>query len=162
MDNYKHIEAEIAKKHGAVADATRKAIGDFILDECHPVNVKSNNIAKQNYSPNIISAWRLLTWLKVDAHKLSFIFVDYEIEVTGRVRILEDTGLVPIENLSWECLTIQAQGRGVIQRCKPLKLVPLQSKETFLRGLGDAYREYITRERTKLARVENLLKELGL
>lgn len=161
MDNYAHIEAEIAKKHGAVANETRKSIGDFMLDENHPVNVKSNNVAKQNYSPNIISAWRLLNWLKDDGHKLSFIFVDYELK-TGGVRILRDTGLVPVENLSWACMTIQAQGRGVIQMSKPREIIPSQGKKAFLKGLGAAYREYVARERTKLVRVEKLLTQLGL
>jgi hypothetical protein len=160
MDHYQEIEAEIAKKHGAVANETKKSIGDFKLDENHPVNVKSNNVAKQNYSPNIISAWRLLNWLKDQEHKLSFIFVDYEIDKNGKIKILKDTGLVPVEHLSWECLTIQAQGRGVIQMCKPRKIIK-QSKKAFLKGLIVAYREYVERENKKLARVEKLLRELS-
>jgi len=162
MDDYRHIEATIAQKHGAVANETRKSIGDFLLDENHPVNVKSNNVAKQNYSPNIISAWRLLNWLKDDDHKLSFIFVDYEIKKTGVVQILGDTGLVPVESLSWACLSIQAQGLGVIQMSKARKIIPSQDKKAFLKGLGAAYREYVERERKKLVRVEKLLKELNI
>jgi hypothetical protein len=165
MDDYKHIEAEFARKHGAVADKTRKSIGDFVLggDENHPVNVKSNNVAKQNYSPNIISAWRLLDWLKADGHKLSFIFVDYEIvKETGAVRILKDTGLVPVENLSWACLSIQAQGKGVIQMSKAREIISSQDKKAFLNGLGAAYRVYVERERKKLIRIEKLLKELNI
>lgn len=162
MDNYKDIEAQIAHKHHAVANETRKSIGDFMLDRNHPVNVKSNNVAKQNYSPNIISAWRLLDWLKDDGHKLSLIFVDYEITKTGSVHILNDTGLVPIEHLSWACLTIQAQGRGVIQMSGTREILPSQNKRAFLKGLGAAYRDYVERERKKLVRIEKLLKELNL
>lgn len=133
-----------------------------MIDRSHPVNVKSNNVAKQNYSPNIISAWRLLTWLKDPKNELSFIFVDYEISTAGTVEILRDTGLVPIEHLSWDCLTIQAQGKGVIQRCKPLKIDQSQDRPAFLKGLGVAYRAYVARERKKLAVVESLLSDLGL
>lgn len=161
MDVYERIEVEIAKKHGAVAKETRKSIGDFMLDENHPVNVKSNNVAKQNYSPNIISAWKLLNWLQDDGHKLSFIFVDYEIRAS-EPHILRDTGLVPVETLSWACMTIQAQGRGVIQMSGPREIILSQGKRAFLKGLGTAYRDYVKRERTKLARVEALLTRLGL
>lgn len=61
MDDYRTIEIETAKKYGATAKGTRKSIGDFLLnnDIQEPVNVKSNNIEKTNYSPNIISAKRL-------------------------------------------------------------------------------------------------------
>ncbi|MCE7924757.1 MAG: hypothetical protein DYG98_17040 [Haliscomenobacteraceae bacterium CHB4] len=62
MDDYRAIEVEIAKRHGASAKGSRKSIGDFLLNgNIHqPVNVKSNNLAKTNYSPNIISAKRLI------------------------------------------------------------------------------------------------------
>jgi hypothetical protein len=58
MDDYLQIEIEIARRHGANARGTKKSIGDFLLDDDikRPVNVKSNNIQKKNYSPNIISA----------------------------------------------------------------------------------------------------------
>ena len=54
MDVYKKVEDLIAKKYGK-STTTRKAIGDFMLADNHAVNVKSNNVAKQNYSPNMIS-----------------------------------------------------------------------------------------------------------
>lgn len=65
MDIYKQIEIEIARRHGAVADGTKKAIGDFLLNNNtkQPVNLKSNNLAEKNYSPNIISAMKLIKWL---------------------------------------------------------------------------------------------------
>lgn len=61
MDDYRTIEIQTAKKYGATAKGTRKSIGDFLLndDTQKSVNIKSNNIAKNNYSPNIISAKRL-------------------------------------------------------------------------------------------------------
>jgi hypothetical protein len=68
MDDYIQIEIEIAQRHGATAKGTKKSIGDFLLedDNKRPVNVKSNNLEKNNYSPNIISAKRLIKWLKQD------------------------------------------------------------------------------------------------
>lgn len=42
MDDYRAIEVETAKKHGATAKGTRKSIGDFLLNDDiqKPVNVK--------------------------------------------------------------------------------------------------------------------------
>ena len=54
MDSYRKIEKLIAKKYKR-ATTTRKAVGDFMLTKNHAVNVKSNNVDKQNYSPNKLS-----------------------------------------------------------------------------------------------------------
>lgn len=55
MDAYEKIEVLIAAKYRKAGKMTRKAVGDFMMSDDHAVNVKSNNLAKQNYSPNIIS-----------------------------------------------------------------------------------------------------------
>jgi hypothetical protein len=62
MDTYKQIEQRIRDKYNKVA-TTRKAIGDFMLSDTHAVNVKSNNIDKQNYSPNMISIKKMHQWV---------------------------------------------------------------------------------------------------
>lgn len=100
MDDYRTIEIRTAEKHGATAKGTRKSIGDFLLNgDIHkPVNVKSNNVDKNNYSPNIISAKRLIKWLQ-DGNELYFIFVNYKKTKNG-VEVLGDSGLVPVEHLS--------------------------------------------------------------
>jgi hypothetical protein len=54
MDAYSQIEKLMADKYQK-STTTRKAVGDFMMDENHAVNVKSNNVDKQNYSPNMIS-----------------------------------------------------------------------------------------------------------
>ena len=62
MDAYRKIEKQIADKYGKDT-TTRKAVGDFMLAENHAVNVKSNNVAKQNYSPNMISIKKMHKWV---------------------------------------------------------------------------------------------------
>src|SRR4029077_21232080 len=126
MDAYVRIENLVAKKYGK-STTTRKAIGDFMLSDTHAVNVKSNNVAKQNYSPNMISIQKLHKWVFEERHDLSFVFVDYE-EKGGKLKILKETKPIPIEQISWDCLSIEAQGYGVIQMCRPRKIVPSQTK----------------------------------
>jgi hypothetical protein len=159
MDDYEQIETKIAKKHGAVAKGTKKAIGDFLLEdnEKWPVNVKSNNVDKNNYSPNMISAKRLIKWLDQEGNKLFFIFVDYKKTDNGIV-VLKDTGLIPVEHLSWDCLTIEAQGWGVIQMPKPLKTDESQDRRTFFRGMKEAYEQYMEKERKKMDKIREMIK----
>lgn len=158
MDSFKKIEEMYAKKHHAVT-TTRKSIGDFLLTPKHPVNVKSNNVEKNNYSPNIISASRLLKWLLDDQNQLSLIFVNYK-EVNGEIVIVSDSGLVPIEHISWSCLSIQAQGNGVIQKSSDLVIDKNQNRNQFLLGLKNAYYTYMKKERAKFEKIEKLLEKI--
>lgn len=160
MDIYKQVETEIALKHGAVAEGTKKAIGDFLLNNNvnQPVNVKSNNLAKKNYSPNIISAMKLIRWLQQEGNELYFIFVDYNI-TDGKLNIVKDSGLIAIQNISWNCLTIEAQGWGVIQMCKPLEVDMKQDLKGFFRGMKQAYETYMAKEAKKVEIIKAMIKD---
>ncbi len=147
MDVSQIIEVRMAVKH--MADTTtRKAVGDFMLSESHAVNVKSNNVRKQNYSPNIISIKRMHEWVYEKRNDLSFIFVDYEMR-EGDPWILSESPLIPIEDMSWNCLSIEAQGYGVIQRAKGLELIEGQTKREFYRGFLMAYEKFLLKEKKK-------------
>lgn len=147
MDTYSKIEKLIADRYGK-RTTTRKAVGDFMLAENHAVNVKSNNVAKQNYSPNMISIQKMHKWVFEERNDLSFIFVDYK-EQSDDLKILSETGPIPIEHISWDCLSIEAQGYGVIQKVGPLKIVPHQTKRDFYKGFLAAYAKYRQKERKK-------------
>lgn len=160
MDRYREIEVKLAEKHGAVAKGTRKSIGDFLLNNNpqKPVNVKSTNLANNNYSPNIISAMRLIKWLKHDGNELYFIFVDYNVTTAG-LKIVKDSGIVAVHNISWNCLTIEAQGWGVIQMCKPLEVDLKQDLKGFLKGMKIAYEIYMRKEAKKVEIIKEMIKD---
>ena len=147
MDSYIKIENLIAKKYGKET-TTRKAVGDFMLTENHAVNVKSNNVDKQNYSPNMISIKKMHLWVFEEKKDISFVFVDYK-EKGDEFEILKESGLIPIEEISWECLSIEAQGYGVIQKTKPLITIPNQTKRDFNKGFLAAYKKYRDKELKK-------------
>ncbi len=147
MDVYNSIEKLLADQHGKTL-GTRKAIGDFMLTDSHAVNVKSNNVEKQNYSPNMISIKKMHEWVFEDRHDLSFVFVDYK-QKAGKIEVLKQSELIPIEQLSWNCLSIEAQGYGVIQMCRPLEVVAGQRKSDFYRGFLAAYAKYLQKEKKK-------------
>lgn len=147
MDAYEKIEKYIANKYKASL-TSRKAIGDFMISADHAVNVKSNNLAKQNYSPNIISIKKMHEWIYEQKKNLSLVFVDYEIE-DGKLKISAETGLVPIEHISWDCLSIEAQGYGVIQMPKPRRIDVKLTKKDFYVGFLKAYDRYRQKEHKK-------------
>ncbi|MBD3672919.1 MAG: hypothetical protein HUJ26_05275 [Planctomycetaceae bacterium] len=147
MDAYEEIENIIAKKFGK--DTTsRKSVGDFMLSDNHAVNVKSNNVEKSNYSPNMISIKKMHKWVFEERNDLSFVFVDYRLEA-GSIKILEESDLVAIEHIKWECLSIEAQGYGVIQKTGELSVDIKQTKRDFYLGFLSEYQRYREKERKK-------------
>lgn len=153
MEAYKEIENIIAQKYGKNT-TTRKAIGDFMLTDNHAINVKSNNVAKENYSPNMISVKKMHEWVYEEKKELSFLFVDYE-KVGDNLKILKESGLIPIEQISWDCLSIEAQGYGVIQKYKDLKIIETQTKRDFYKGFLEAYAKYRQKEHKKHEKFSN-------
>ena len=147
MDVYSQIEKLVRDKYGKGA-TTRKAIGDFMLSDSHAVNVKSNNVDKQNYSPNMISIKKMHEWVFEHRHDLSFLFVDYR-QKGGKVEVLKMSELVPIEKISWDCLSIEAQGYGVIQMCDDLTILSALTKSEFYRGFLEEYKKYLGKEAKK-------------
>ena len=112
------------------------------------MNVKSNNVAKKNYSPNMISIQKMHKWVFEEKKSLSFIFVDYEADGTD-LKILAESDPMPIENISWNCLSIEAQGYGVIQKVRALEAIDGQTKCEFYKGFLTAYAKYMGKERRK-------------
>ena len=147
MDVYNEIEKLIADQHGKTL-GTRKSIGDFMLTDSHAVNVKSNNLDKQNYSPNMISIKKMHEWVFEERHDLSFVFVDYKFQ-GGRLEVIRQSDLIPIEQLSWDCLSIEAQGYGVIQMSSTREVIPAQTKSEFYKGFLAAYGKYLQKEKKK-------------
>lgn len=157
-DKYEEVQDYCAKKYKKDVTTGKKDIGDFYLHPKYPVNVKSNNVDKKNYSPNIISAKKLLVWLMDDGNEFGLIFVDYKIE-NNKLKILYESDIIPIENISWDCLTIEAQGYGVIQKKDDLKIDKKQDKKQFIEGLKKAYEIYKSKEDKKRIEMDNLISE---
>lgn len=154
MDAYEKIEEIIAKKYGS-STTSRKNIGDFMLSSEEAVNVKSNNIHKNNFSPNMVAAKKVYDYL-MSGSLLYFVFVDYEL-LGKKINILEESDLIPINYIDWSCLSIQCQGNGVIQKPGPLTVVN-QSLDSWIHDLKNAYSLYIEKERNKLSNLEKHLE----
>ena len=77
---------------------------------------------------------------------ISFIFVDYKV-IGDDLKIVKETELIPIENISWSCLSIEAQGYGVIQKISELTVIKVQTKCDFYKGFLEAYAKFQRRKK---------------
>ena len=143
--NAELIEEMYAKKYNT-STTTRKDIGDVYVDGI-AWNIKSNDLNKENYSPNLISADKLFDYLN-SGKTLKFLFVDYKDDSIIKENLVDAT------HISWDCLSIQCQGKGVIQVRSDLKVDEEQTKEEFLKGFSPAYKTYFKKERSKLDKLE--------
>jgi len=75
------------------------------------------------------------------------------------LEVIRDSGLVPVQHLSWDCLTIEAQGWGVIQMSGSLKIDKTQDLKGFFRGMKKAYERYIDKETQKMAKIREMIKD---
>jgi len=96
----------------------------------------------------MISIKKMHKWVFEERKEFSFLFVDYE-EDGDELTILEEADPIPIEHISWDCLSIEAQGYGVIQKVGDLKVVPSQTKRDFYKGFLVAYEKYRMKEHKK-------------
>ena len=144
--NAETIEQIYAEKYNT-STTSRKDIGDIYVDGV-PINIKSSHVDRNNYSPNLISADKLFNHLSNQNNNLKFMFVTYN------DNNIIDEKLINAEHISWDCLDIRCQGKGVIQLSKSLKVDNTQTREHFLDGIRQAYKVYIEKERKKLDLLE--------
>ena len=146
MMNDTIIEQIYAEKYNT-STTSRKDIGDIYVDGV-PINIKSSRLGGNNYSPNLIAADKLFNHLSNPSNNLKFMFVTYDDN-----SIIHEK-LIDAEHISWDCLDIRCQGKGVIQLSKSLKVDNTQTREHFLDGIRQAYKVYIEKERKKLDLLE--------
>tara|TARA_R100000231_G_scaffold101777_1_gene75698 strand:- start:29 stop:478 length:450 start_codon:yes stop_codon:yes gene_type:complete len=144
--NDSDIEQLYAEKYNTNT-TSRKDIGDIYVSGV-PINIKSSHVDRNNYSPNLISADKLFNHLSNPSNNLKFLFVTYNDN-----QVLNEK-MVDVEHISWDCLDIRCQGKGVIQLSKPLKVDDTQTRQHFLDGMRQAYKVYINKERKKLNKLE--------
>ena len=87
-----------------------------------------------------------------------FLFINYRKTQAG-LEFVNDSGIIAAHHIKWTCLTIEAQGWGVIQMCKPLELDRAQDKKAFLSGMKLAYEKYMGKEEAKMAKIREMIKD---
>lgn len=99
------------------ADFARRSMADLAFTDknnfYYVVDVKTHRLETHFNMPNLTSVERLTRFYEDDKNYFVVLMVKYDIQ--GTKVIVQDACFVPIEFLSWDCLTIGALGWGQIQ-----------------------------------------------
>jgi len=121
-------------------------------DNYYVVDVKTHRKEEGFHMPNLTSVERLARFYEDDRNCFVVLAVSYRIEGT-RVTA-EDVHFVPIEFLSWKCLTIGALGWGQIQIANSdhIDVVPEYSRRKWMLELCDTLFEFYPHEMSKIGK----------
>jgi len=114
------------------------------------VDVKTHRLDTAFNMPNLTSVERLARFYEDDANYFIILKVDYE--VTKTKIVIKKVHFVPIEFLSWECLTIGALGWGQIQiaNSNRVELIPQNSRKKWMIQLCNTLFEFYPNEIIKI------------
>lgn len=149
------LEYSSAFARRAMADLAFKDTDDFYC----VVDVKTHRKEAGFHMPNLTSVERLARFYEDDMNYFVVLFIGYSI--TGTQVVAEDVYFVPIEFLSWQCLTIGALGWGQIQiaNSEKLKIVEGYSRRQWMLEFCDRLFAFYPREIGKITqRVDHFQK----
>lgn len=122
-DNFKSILSDRVKEYST--DFARRAMADLAFSDkdglYYVVDVKTHRLDTHFNMPNLTSVERLARFYEDDRNYFVALVVAYKLQDT-HVEV-EKVHFVPIEFLSWECLTLGALGWGQIQIANSNKII---------------------------------------
>ena len=144
--------------HGYIAnysrDFPRRAMEDIAFTDVHgcyhAVDIKTHRTDTEFNMPNLTSVQRLSQFYNDHSNYFAVLMVTYSVQQNSIV--VEDVHFVPIEFLSWECLTIGALGWGQIQIANSNRLVihPHYSRKQWMLELCGTMQEFYPKEIEKI------------
>ena len=149
---------QILGQHGGEYSAgfARRAMADLAfkdkLGNYYVVDVKTHREETTFNMPNLISVDRLARFYEDDANFFIMLMVKYG--VTGTKVNFRKVHFVPIEHLSWSCLTLGALGAGQIQiaNSKNIAIDSKNTRRTWMLELCDNVLQFYPREIIKLSK----------
>jgi hypothetical protein len=151
-EHFQVILGDLCKEYSAVF--ARRAMADLAFkdvdDYYYVVDVKTHRGETGFHMPNLTSVERLARFYEDDSNYFVILLIDYSID--GVSVIAEGVHFVPIEFLSWKCLTLGALGWGQIQLANAERLVIIegQSRRQWMLDLCDLLLEFYPREIAKI------------
>ena len=136
------------------SDFARRAMADLAFRDVdgfyYVVDVKTQRLDTQFNMPNLISVERLTRFYEDDQNYFVVLLVKYAIK--GTALHATKVHFVPIEFLSWECLTIGALGWGQIQiaNANTITINEGYARRDWMLQLCDAMLEFYPREIGKI------------
>ena len=150
--NFESVIAGFCKEYSAAF--ARRAMADLaftdLQDLYYVVDVKTHRLETVFNMPNLTSVERLARFYESDANYFVVLIVEYKVVSDMRIQVTE-VHFVPIEFLSWECLTIGALGWGQIQIANANNIIVRHgySRKGWMLDLCNVLFEYYPREINK-------------
>lgn len=160
-ENFKAVLGDLCQEYSsafarrAMADLAFKDTDDFY----YVVDVKTHRKEAGFHMPNLTSVERLARFYEDDSNYFVVLLIGYSIN--GTQVCAEDVHFLPIEFLSWKCLTIGALGWGQIQIANSERLVIVEgySRRQWMLEFCDRLLEFYPREIGKITqRIEHFRK----
>jgi len=152
-DNFEKILGRFCNKY--LNNFARRAMADLAFFDYdgifYIVDVKTHRLDTKFNMPNLTSVERLTRFYDDDKNYYVILMVEYKIVSEIKVHV-ENVHFVPIEFLSWECLTIGALGWGQIQIANANKIIINKgySRKTWMLELCDFLLDFYPREIKKI------------
>lgn len=153
-ENFNSILGDYCEEYNT--SFARRAMADIAFYDndkiYYIVDVKTHRIDTDFNMPNLTSVERLTRFYKDDNNYFVILNISYNVEGT-RVNVKE-VNFVPIEFLSWECLTIGALGWGQIQiaNSNVIKINPKYSRKKWMLELCYLMLDFYPKEISKINR----------
>ncbi|MCL6495417.1 MAG: hypothetical protein K6T54_11650 [Ignavibacterium sp.] len=151
-ENFEKILGDSCGKYNA--SFARRAMADIAFSDkenlYYVVDVKTHRIDTHFNMPNLTSVERLTRFYEDDNNYFVILNVAYIIEGT-KVNVKE-VNFIPIEFLSWDCLTIGALGWGQIQiaNSNNIKINPQYSRKKWMLELCSVMLDFYPKELLKI------------
>lgn len=152
-ENFGAIIRPFSKQYSS--EFARRAMADFAFadndDNYCVVDVKTHREGTDFNMPNLTSVERLARFYEDDKNYFAILFIRYS--VSGTRAQASQAHFIPIERLSWECLTIGALGWGQIQirDANHLAIDEELTRQRWMLSLCEAMLDFYPREIEKIS-----------
>jgi hypothetical protein len=152
-ENFEKILGNCCKEYSA--SFARRAMADLAFtdknDLYYVVDVKTHRLETKFNMPNLTSVERLSRFYEDDKNHFIVLMVAYNILSGTHIKV-ERVYFVPIDFLSWDCLTMGALGWGQIQiaNANQIAVNPGYSRKEWMLELCDVLFEFYPREIEKV------------
>jgi len=153
-DNFQNLLGGLCTDYSA--DFARRAMADLAFQDrdglYYVVDVKTHRLETHFNMPNLTSVERLARFYEDDRNYFVILMVSYT--MNGNKVEAKAAHFVPVEFLSWECLTIGALGWGQIQiaNANVISIQEGYSRKRWMLELCDVMFEFYPKEIEKIGK----------
>ena len=150
-ENFKSIMKQRIKEYSS--DFARRAMADLAFSDkegfYYIIDVKTHRLSTHFNMPNLTSVERLARFYEDDRNYFVVLIIAYNL-LGAKINVAK-VHFIPIEFLSWDCLTIGALGWGQIQIANSNNIIIIpQSRKKWMLELCNTLFEFYPNEISKI------------